>query len=146
MAARINLLPPGNFPFTFEIPTRFADLDSLGHVNNASLVVLFEEARIRMYIGMGVGSVFTGDVRQIVVSSLIEYRAETFYPDPITIHCGIDEIGTSSWRALHVGYQRGEVVAAMQVVQVHTRAGRPAPIEDDFRTMLAGALVHGASS
>lgn len=42
--ARFNI---DNYPVTFDIPTRFGDLDMNGHVNNVAFGSLFEDARMR---------------------------------------------------------------------------------------------------
>ena len=40
-------LNPDNYPFSVDLATRFADLDTLRHVNNVAIAELFEESRVR---------------------------------------------------------------------------------------------------
>ena len=42
-------LSPDAYPLLIEIPTRFADVDPLRHLNNVRLAEIYEEGRVRLH-------------------------------------------------------------------------------------------------
>ena len=49
-----ELLVLEDFPFHFEIKTRWRDLDAFGHVNNATFLSYIEDARITFFVRWGI--------------------------------------------------------------------------------------------
>ena len=43
----VDAIAAANDPYEFEMQLRWSDQDALGHVNNARVITLMEEARIR---------------------------------------------------------------------------------------------------
>lgn len=55
---------------------RWSDMDAFGHVNNASLVTLLEEARVPLFFGEAGQAGLTGFANGMVVTKLaVDYRA-----------------------------------------------------------------------
>ena len=133
------------------VQMRWADLDAYGHVNNAAMLTLLEEARIAVFWTGEGGPVTSGakvlaggpgsDTHTLVARQEIEYLAPLSYSqEPVGVELWIGQIGGAS---LLVCYQvltpTGEVCAraATSIVKVDAGTGRPARFSDDEREALA---------
>ena len=131
-------LNPDNYPFSIELATRFADLDTLRHVNNVAIAELFEESRVRF-------GIFSRDMtftdmpapgRLVNVSVLINYLGEVFYPDTVTVAVGVCHIGTSSHTLSCLMLQQGKPVAHSRSTLVRSDGGKSQPLPADVVAML----------
>jgi len=120
------LLSPARYAFTAEIMTRYADLDTNGHINNVATAIYFEDLRVRFEHGLGVGDLGDASPTQVVVASIqIEYLAEAFYPDPVVGHGAVSRIGSSSWDIVTLLTQKDVPYAFCKATLVSTAEGRP---------------------
>ena len=129
------LLDAARYPFTHEISTRFADMDPNNHLNNVALAAMFEDGRVRFNQGSGFRRGMDGH-RAMVANTEIAYLAEGHFPLPITVHCGIEALGRSSWIVVQLLVQQGKLIAFSRSVLVCIRDDRPAPLPDMFRASL----------
>lgn len=127
----------------YDCPLRWADMDSLGHVNNVVYVDYLQEARVDMMRihapGPEAAELAEGVV---VVSHELEYVSPlVFGPEPVRIESWVEQVRAASFR---LGY---EVVEAGPDRRVYLRASsllapfsftddRPRRIRDDERTAL----------
>lgn len=91
---------PADWPFSFTDEVRFADLDTLGHLNNVAFLVFFESARIayvRDTISGPTPGQF-GDFGFMVVETKITYRSPGRYGEAIETLLRPGAIGRSSFR------------------------------------------------
>jgi len=122
---------------TVPIHLRWSDLDAYRHVNNATMLRLLEEARVRTFWegerGIGDG------VLTLIARQEIEYLAPMSYSgEPILIELWLSRIGGAS---LEIAYQvRGpegdETVyarAATVVVFVDAATGKPTRLDEATR-------------
>lgn len=136
------------------IGIRFNDLDAYGHVNNAAMLTLLEEARIAVFWGSGdlrvdgvndaeapVADTREADTITLVARQEVEYLAPIPYlRDPLDVQLWIGRIGGAS---LEVCYEvcsptgaEPHVVfakAATTIVLVDAASGRPRRITDRER-------------
>lgn len=131
------LLDPARYPFAAETTTRFADVDPNQHLNNVALAAMMEDARVRFNMAIG-NAVRIGERRAMVASVGMEYLSQGHFPDPVTVHCGIEAVGRSSWTIVQLLAQNGRAVAFARSVIVAIADDRPAPVPDDFRAALLG--------
>jgi acyl-CoA thioester hydrolase len=125
-------LNPAAYPFTTDIPTRWADLDLLGHINNVSMAGLFEEGRGQFNRSL---DLHRGDhsIRWLIAGVDIAYLAEAHHPAPITIASGIGRVGHRSWSIFSAAFQGTVCVATCETTLVYTDAKGPCAFPDDFR-------------
>ena len=83
------------FKFIIELDTRWADMDCIGHVNNATFLTYIESARIKLIEDLG----FL-DVPIIMASVKIDYINQLKYPATMQIGQKISRIGNSSFDIL----------------------------------------------
>ncbi|WP_162527117.1 acyl-CoA thioesterase [Sphingomonas solaris] len=119
-------------PVVVEIPTRFDDLDTQGHVNNAAATVILQEGRVLFNRAAGLPAMM-GRLRTMVASLTIEYVAEMHHPDPVEIGSGILAIGRTSFTIGQCARQNGTPAIFAQAVMVVADETGPVPIPDDLR-------------
>ena len=120
------------YPFTAAIPTRWADLDLLGHINNVSMAGLFEEGRGRFNRSLDLHR-SAPDIRWLIAAVSINYLAEAHHPNDVVIASGIGHIGARSWTILSGAFQHGACVATCDTTIVYTDKNGAAPFPEAFR-------------
>ena len=132
---------------TVPIKIRWSDIDGYGHVNNAAMLTLLEEARIAAFWadpadgdGATAGSILaTGDgsrTATLIAHQEIEYLAPlTYTTAPLQVQMWLSDLGGAS---LEVCYEvpgpEGVVARAMTtLVLVDTETGRPRRITEEER-------------
>lgn len=95
---------------------RWSDQDALGHVNNARIVTLMEEARIRWTREDGNTGRF--EFGTVVASIQVDYMRPLYYQPEMRIRMGIARVGTKSFTVLGIGYQDGLPVFESKTVMV----------------------------
>jgi acyl-CoA thioester hydrolase len=133
-------LRQSDFPVHREIPTRWNDDDTYGHVNNVVHYLMFDTAVNGWLIeASGV------DIRRlpaigVVVETSCRYFAELRFPEVVTAGIALEKLGTSSvvYRLALFG-QHGDGPAAVgRFVHVYVDADtrRPVPVPDQIRGAL----------
>lgn len=126
-----TLLDFARYPFSCSVATRFGDLDTNMHVNNAALVSMLEDARVRFHAACGF-HMAQQDWTSMVASLSIEYLAQAHYPEPLEVHCAAAALGRTSYRINQLVSQSGRVVAFAQGVMVCVREGQAYPLPQSF--------------
>ncbi len=95
-------------PIDIELQLRWSDEDALGHVNNARIVTLMEEARLRWTQPRGKSGRFPFGT--VVASLKLDYLRPLHYQPTMLIQLSVVRIGTKSFTLRHVGFQDGQRV------------------------------------
>lgn len=138
-------IPGANDPYEFQMQLRWSDQDALGHVNNARVLTLMEEARIRWSRSASAGAGFE---RGLVVASLsVDYLRQLEYTPTLLMRIGVVRIGTKSFTVRHVGLAEGHVVFDGTTVMVPLAAdGKSSRALDDAeRDWLEGSMMDAAT-
>lgn len=85
------------------VALRWSDQDANGHLNNARIVTIMEEARVRWTRAQPEFASFRGGV--VVASLNVDYLAQADYRPEMVVAVGIERVGTKSFTVRHVGYQ-----------------------------------------
>lgn len=126
------LLDPARYPFSCRIEPRFGDLDLNMHINNAALVGILEDARVRFHATSGYHAAMQG-LMPMVASLAVEYLDQGFFPDPLTIHVAPIRLGRTSYTLNQLVTQGERAIAFAQVVMVCVNEGIPIEISAVFR-------------
>jgi acyl-CoA thioester hydrolase len=133
---------PSNFRFYQPIQVRYADLDTLRHVNNVAIMAYVEHARTGYYKATGI---WDGEVRggfgMVVASVKIDYLVSIQFEDEVRVGIQIASLGSKS---LHyafsvesadgaIQFARGEVV----MVAYDHEAGHSREVPEAWRSSLA---------
>jgi acyl-CoA thioester hydrolase len=140
-AEAARALRRSDFPVLRELPTRWSDDDTYGHVNNVVHYLMFDTAVNGWLIeASGV------DIRHLpaiglVVETSCQYFAELRFPEVVTAGLALEHLGTSSvvYRLALFGERSAEPVALGRFVHVYVDRAerRPTPVPPEIRSVLA---------
>lgn len=121
--------------FEADIPLRFADIDAMGHVNNAVTLTLFELGRAKFFAEvLGVGRV--EDYEFILAEATVRYRLPIVLQDTVRVRMHVTDVSRSSFRfrAALFDPRDGRVFTEAETVQVmyDYAKGRPKPVSEEF--------------
>ena len=128
-------VPGGSYP----VQVRFSDVDVYGHVNNVKYFEYFQEARIHLMVAQG--RELGEGLHLVVAQTDVDYRRPIlFRAEPYDCRTWVSRIGSTSAVFESVVLDGDEVLARARVVGVciDSRTGRPAPVPDELRTLVAG--------
>ena len=127
------------FRFHHPIEVRYGDLDPQGHLNNASYLTFFEQARIQYLRHLGMfdeGQSFM-DIGVILADVHIAYKKPVEWGTPVKVGVRTMKIGNKSTTVEQtiVHAERGEVFAIGEVVMVtyDYHMGKSIPIPPEWR-------------
>ncbi|MGI9196120.1 MAG: acyl-CoA thioesterase [Candidatus Nanopelagicales bacterium] len=130
----------------FTVEQRYADLDTMGHVNNVAYLTYLQEVRLKLLVRLLGDRLFR--MNHVVVRNEIDYLSSLgLSPEGVVIDAWVERIGSSSYTvAYDVHAPSGEVAARAKTVLVHLdESGAASPLPQEQRDMLAVAL-EGSSS
>ncbi|GAA1746797.1 MULTISPECIES: acyl-CoA thioesterase [Micrococcales] len=129
-------------PFECELHLRWSDQDANGHVNNARVITLLEEARITAYLTW-IGTTPDGERPRVVRSLQAEYHRAMHYGHPLSAKVWISRIGSSSFTVHHELHQQGQLCVSGDtgIVQLTADHSRSDPLHDNLRQALSRALI-----
>jgi len=138
-----------DFPVIRPMPTRWADNDANGHLNNAVYYQLFDTA-INGWLGDTLSSDPTRlPAMAVVAESGCRYLGEVGFPQPLLVGLGVARLGRSSvtYRLALFANEEGATPAALGHwvhVYLDRVSRRPTPISAPLRSVLAAAMVPAA--
>ena len=123
-----------------DIPTRWADNDAYGHVNNVVYYAWFDTVVNEYLIRAGLLDIAASEVIGLVVETQCRYFAELAFPQTVSAGLRVAHLGKSSVRYEIGIFGLGADTAAAQGHFVHVyvdRASRrPAPLPAPLRAAL----------
>lgn len=123
-----ELLKPDYYRFWVEDHVRFADLDPLGHCNNAAFGGFFESSRVALMdaVGQPVGA---NGKSLAIVRLLIEFRRELQRGTRVRIGARVAKIGRTSFTLHNAVFDGEECAGSGEVVGVMMDLGSRRPTE-----------------
>ena len=122
------------------IPTRWADNDAYGHVNNSVYYFYFDTVVNKWLIDKGLLEIGTSEVVGLVVETGCAYFAPISFPDDVVTALRVTKIGNSSVRYEIGLFRNDDTQAAAQGHFVHVyvdeKTRRPVKIPDTMRATL----------
>ncbi|RZI66593.1 MAG: acyl-CoA thioesterase [Variovorax sp.] len=122
------------------IPTRWADNDMYGHVNNVVYYGWFDTAVNALLIDRGVLDIHSGTTIGFVVETHCNYFAPVAFPQTVDIGVRVAHAGTSSVRYDIGVFAEGALEAAAQGHFVHVYVDRdtrrPVPLPAALRRLI----------
>lgn len=123
-----------SFRFDVELPVRYRDLDTLGHVNNAVYGTYLEQARIR-YFDQVLELPF--EAREMVLAHVdVDFRRPITLEDgTVRIACSVTDLGESSIEMAYRVYagEASEPAATAESVQVAWDGDGSRPLPEEWR-------------
>ena len=122
------------------VPTRWADNDVYGHVNNVVYYSWFDTAVNALLIEQGALDIHHGTTVGFVVETHCNYFAALAYPQTVDVGLRVAHIGISSVRYEIGLFAEGNDFAAAQGHLVHVyvnrMSGRPVPLPPTLRRVV----------
>ncbi|WP_035320721.1 acyl-CoA thioesterase [Brevibacterium sp. VCM10] len=122
---------------TFELSpeVRWSDQDLLGHVNNARMITLIEECRVRWMHEIRAGHITGGGL--LVARQTIDYLVPVMYGPELKMTVTVKKLGNSSFTVNTRGDQDGRQVFDHDCVLVHIdrETAKPAPLTPQLRSV-----------
>jgi len=121
--------------FSHRLEVRFRDCDALGHVNNAVYLTYLEQARLNHWRSFAI------PMPGVILARVeADYKRPAQYGETLDVRLTVAEIGRTSFRyEYEIVDEQGRTVLLAKTVQVmyDYGAGKPVPIPDNIRALLA---------
>jgi acyl-CoA thioester hydrolase len=120
-----------------EIPVRYRDIDSVGHVNNAVYVTYLEQARVE-YIEEVLGASAL-DPGFVIANVEVDYERPILVDETVTVGLGVTDIGTASIEMAYDVRANGHraATATSVLVPYNRESGESRPVPDEWRELIA---------
>ncbi|MBS0357337.1 MAG: acyl-CoA thioesterase [Proteobacteria bacterium] len=81
--ARIQIELPGQFLFSTDIPIYITHINKAQHLDNAALIGLLSEARVRFFRSFGYDELDVEGVGIVVADAALQYKSEAFHGETL---------------------------------------------------------------
>lgn len=129
---------------TTEIQQRFADADTLGHINNIHLQEYFDLGKMELYATLLGSRIDWRGVNLVLVSIKTDMMRQTRLGDDIIVESWVEKIGTKSMtvRQRLINRADGEANAECSTVVVcfDFASQRAIPFPDEWRDILENSI------
>jgi len=137
---RIRLTEQEAYELHYTLQVRPQDINYSGHVGNDNLIAMTGAARAFAFHEMGVSELDLGDGRTGVIMTdlAVNYRAEAFLFDELSIDTHFAEVGRSGFRMFHRVRKESRTVALVEAgfATFNYREKRVSPVPDQFLGLL----------
>jgi acyl-CoA thioester hydrolase len=134
-----------DYPQRLEMPTRWADNDVYGHVNNVEYYAFFDTIINTWLIREGGLDILTGDVIGVCAESSCRYHASLAFPEVVEGALRVGHLGSSSVRyeigLFKAGLDHPAATGEFVHVFVDRERRRPAQMPAQLRAALERLLV-----
>lgn len=136
------------FNFSIPIKVRYFETDMLGHVNNVSYFIYFEQGRVEYFEHLQLAEDLFNEEKVSVVADLqCHYLSQIFIKEPLKLWVRIAKLGRSSFDVEYalVEAATGQLKAAARgaMVYIDKNAGTSIPIPDAAREKIIS--IEGAN-
>lgn len=130
------------FPFEITLQPRLSETDMLGHINNTVAGVWYEAGRTNV-MDLMYKTVPEFDQLMMAVRTEIDYVAELFYGDDVTVYTGIERLGNSSLVYYQEIWQKDKCCGRARTTLVHVdrQTRRSSRLPDPLRDFLNRYLL-----
>ncbi|MGZ8538909.1 MAG: acyl-CoA thioesterase [Flavisolibacter sp.] len=138
--SRIKIKLPASFPFSTSIQIRITDINYGGHVGNDTILSLVHEARMQFLKHYGYSELDMKGVGMIMIDAGIEFKAELFYGDEITVFVSANEFTRIGFDLYYKIMKTESIVAIAKTAMVCYNyelkkvVGMPAGVAENFQS------------
>ena len=138
-------LDPDVYALHVTVPSRFRDLDTLGHVNNVAIGSFYEEGRAALNRAAFPSELRRGHkMRMLIADVHIAYLGEAHYPGDIDVRSAISHVGRTSYTIALALFQNGVCVGTCETILVNTDGEKPSEIPAAGRQALEALMLKTA--
>lgn len=89
--ARISIQLPDHFAFSTELSLYIGHINYGGHLDNAQLLALVSEARVRFFKSLGYTELDVEGAGIVVADAAVQYRSEAFHGETLVIEMAAED-------------------------------------------------------
>ena len=144
-----SVAPLEAYKFVFKVVTRQSDSwGEAGHIDNAALSSLFNDARAVFFVSVLGESFFANtEARSLLLKRITtDFFGEARYPGDLDIGAAVDHVGRSSLNMRLATFRDGECLNLCRMVMVNTEHRRPAPFTDEERALFMAHSLPGVQA
>jgi len=139
--ARIQIRLPSHFAFSTDIMLYQSHLNYGGHLDNALLLTVVSEARVRFFKSLGYTELNVEGVGILVSDAALQYRSEAFHGEVMVVGMGAADLGRKGfdlvWSMNEQASQREVARGKTGVVFFDYATRQVVPMPPAFRDRLA---------
>lgn len=128
------------FEFYINVKIRFSETDMLGHLNNVSSFIYFEEARVEYMKYLGIFSLKKdATVIPVVADLQCDYHTQVFFDDRLKLYIKANTVGNSSIDLHYMAVNQDGIICFTgrgNIVNLNPKTGKPVPLTDDVKEKL----------
>ncbi|HQL10308.1 MAG TPA: thioesterase family protein [Lentisphaeria bacterium] len=139
--ARIHIELPERFVFSTELPLYISHINYAGHLDNALLLTLVSEARVRFFKSLGYGELDVEGFGIVIADAAVQYKSEAFPGEIMVVRMAAADFGKYG---CNLFWHMSEQVSGREVARGKTgivffdySARKIAPVPQGFRDRLA---------
>ena len=135
--ARVIIELPEHFLFTTDIPIYIGHINYGHHLDNAALIGLLSEARVRFFKSLGYTELDVEGVGIVVADAAMQYKSEAFHGETLVFQIAPADFNKYGcdlmWRASDKTSGREVARGKTGILFFDYTARRPAPVPEGFR-------------
>jgi len=138
--ARIHIQLPAKLAFSTELTLYLSHMNYGGHLDNALLLTLVSEARVRYFKALGHTELDVCGVGILVADAALQYRSEAFHGEVMVVQMGAAELADKGfdlvWRMSEKQTQREVARGKTGIVFFDYQRRQVAPMPAGFRSQI----------
>jgi len=124
------------------VRVRWADVDSMGHVNNAKYFTYCESARMSYFAAIGLEAFRQGGrFGPALAAANLNFRRQVRYPAELEVRTRVSKLGRTSFTMDYEIVDRADAErvadGAGVIVWIEYETGKPEPIPDGLRAAIS---------
>jgi len=127
---------PAQFVFSTEVPIYITHINKAQHLDNAALIALLSEARVRFFRSLGYDELDVDGVGIVVADMALQYKSEAFHGETLAFEMTPDDFNKYGcdlvWRASDKATGREVARGKTGILFFDYAARRPAPVPQGF--------------
>jgi acyl-CoA thioester hydrolase len=139
---RIQIDLPERFAFSTEITLYLGHMNYAGHLDNALLLAVVSEARLRFFKSLGYTELDVEGLGIVVADVAVQYRSEAFHGEVMVVRMTASDFGSKGcdllWCLAEKSTQREVARGKTGIVFFDYSARKVASVPENFRTRTAG--------
>jgi 4-hydroxybenzoyl-CoA thioesterase len=145
---RIQIQLPSHFAFSTDITLYQSHMNYGGHLDNALLLTLVSEARVRFLVSLGYTELNVEGVGIVVADAALQYRSEAFRGEVMVVRMGATDLGSKGcdlvWSMTEQATQREVARGKTGIVFFDYASRQVAPMPPAFREKVTGLRAPSA--
>ena len=138
---------PAHFDFVTELQVYISHVNQGGHLDNAQLLSLVSEARVRFFRSLGYPEADVAGLATVVGDMVAQYKSEAFHGETLRVEMAPQDFNRYGFDLVFCMTEKtqGREIARGKtgIVFIDRAARKPAPIPESVRQLLLPCLGWG---